>query len=680
MADQIPPMIVEILVETDKLKSQLANVQTQLSKVGEHAGKAEKPVHGLKGQFDELGKKLLKGVGLVEMVNFLRESTTASADNAKSQALLDRQLQVTTGATKEQTKAVDEHLEALSEQSGVLITKLRPAYTTLLRTTHDSTKALQLQKLALDVSAGTGKDLQTVTLALSKSLTGNAGALNRIVPGAKGAGDQIAFLQKQFHGAAKAAADSNPMQKFQVMMEKIKVTLGQALLPLMNTLIKILQPLMPIFNLLAGVIGMVVKAVTPLITKIMSALMPAFTAIAKVLTPILKSILPPLIKLLDKVLVPVLMFLSQIIITYLVPYLQKMGDVFGWLLDHVVNFIVDAFNRMLAVLGPLWQFLKPIVDGIMAMVGLKAEPVIAPKVDKTGLEGITDLTSNTGLMPDGTGTGTGTSGDSKQVQLLKETQKKILDARNTYHQAVKDANDAYATDIRNQINAFRDVFRQATQINLGDLFSAGNKTADSLVESLKAKLAGITTFSQDIAAIAGAGFSSDFVKEVMGLGPTAGHELAQAIMGATPEVQAQIKDLYGAAQDASKNGVNDVATTMTDMFTEATQNLTDALENATNTLNATLLSLKSNVTSTVNKVVPNGGSPTPTPTPTPKPAPTTQIIVNTSTNATPLVISQAVLNGIKFGAPIAPAPATQVMTGYQQWMANPGGIPAPITH
>jgi hypothetical protein len=676
MADQIPPMIVEILVETDKLKSQLANVQTQLAKVGEHAGKAEKPVHGLKGQFEELGKKLIKGAGLVEMVHFLSESTTASAENAKSQALLDRQLQVTTGATKEQTKAVDEHLESLSEQSGVLITQLRPAYTTLLRTTHDSTKALQLQKLALDVSAGTGKDLHTVTLALSKSLTGNAGALNRIVPGAKAAGDQIAFLQKNFHGAAKAAADSNPMQKFQVMMEKIKVTLGQALLPLMNTLIKILKPLMPIFNLLAVVFGMVVKAVTPLITKIMGALMPAFTAIAKVLTPILKSILPPLIKLLDKVLVPVLMFLSEVIAKYLVPYLQKMGDVFGWLLDHVVNFIVDAFNRMLAVLGPLWQFLKPIVDGIMALVGLKAEPVIAPKVDKSNMEDIADLTSNTGLMADGSGVkGTG---DSKQVQLLKETQKKILDARNTYHQAVKDANDAYATDIRNQINAFRDVFRQATQINLGDLFSAGNRTADSLVESLKTKLAGITTFSQDIASIAGAGFSSDFVKEVMGLGPVAGHELAQAIMGATPEVQAQIQELYGAAHDASQNGVNDVASSMSDMFTQATQNLTDALQAATDTLNATLLSLKSNVTSTVTKVVPNGGSPAPTPTPTPKPTPTTQIIVNTSTNATPMVISNAVLNGIKFGSPIISTPVAP--TVYSNWLANPQGIPAPITH
>jgi len=411
--------------------------------------------------------------------------------------------------------------------------------------------------------------------------------------------------------------------------------------------------------------------------------MPAFKAIIKVIKPLLNSILPPLIKLLDKILVPVLMFLSDIIVNYLVPYWEKLGEVLGFLLDNVVNFLVAAFQKMLEVLGPLWQFLKPVIDGVMAMFGIKVEPVIAPKVDDSAMEKLGDL-SDAGLLPTVSGTTSkkgskpkANTGDSEQVKALKETQKQILQARKDYHKAVKEANDAYAAEIKNQINAFRDVFRQATQINLGDLFSAGNKTADALVESLKDKLAGITTFSQDIAEIAGAGFSSDFVKEVMGLGPVAGHELARAIMGATPEVRNQILELYNAAQDASRNGVNDVATTMTDMFAEATQNLTDALQVATETLNATLMTLKGKVTDTVVKANPKP-TPTPTPNPNPNPNPAPTVIIQTLTEATPEQIASTVVNQVKFGLPyVTPSASTQK---FQQFLPQPITIPASPTH
>jgi hypothetical protein len=472
------------------------------------------------------------------------------------------------------------------------------------------------------------------------------------------------------------------MKQLGVMFQDMQETLGKALMPVLRAFMKILKPLMPIIEDLAEIITLVVDAVMPLITAIMDALMPAFKAIVKVLKPILASILPPLIKLLDKILVPVLMFLSDIIVNYLVPYFEKMGDVLGWLLDNVVNFLVAAFENMLKVLGPLWEFLKPVIDGIMAMFGMKVEPVIAPKLDDSAMSKLGDLT-DTGLLPQVAGSSKGTSkpkastGDSEQVKALKETQKQILDARKEYHKAVKDANDAYAAEIKNQINAFRDVFRQATQINLGDLFSAGNKTADALVESLKDKLAGITTFSQDIAEIAGAGFSSDFVKEVMGLGPVAGHELASAIMGATPEVRNQILELYNAAQDASRNGVNDVATTMTDMFAEATQNLTDALQVATETLNATLMTLKGKVTDTVVKANPKP-TPTPTPNPNPNPNPAPTVVIQTLTEATPEQIASTVVNQVKFGLPYVTPSASTLK--FQQFLPQPITIPASPTH
>jgi hypothetical protein len=81
----------------------------------------------------------------------------------------------------------------------------------LARATGDVTKAQRLNNLALDISAATGKDLETISLGLSKAYNGNLGALTRLgVPldaniiktkDFEAATDQ---LQKLFGGSALA--------------------------------------------------------------------------------------------------------------------------------------------------------------------------------------------------------------------------------------------------------------------------------------------------------------------------------------------------------------------------------------------------------------------------------------------------------------------------------------------
>jgi len=63
--------------------------------------------------------------------------------------------------------------------------KLRPALATAVRATGDLAKGQSLLRLALDVSAGTGKDVAVVTGALSKAFNGNQTALKKLVPGIK---------------------------------------------------------------------------------------------------------------------------------------------------------------------------------------------------------------------------------------------------------------------------------------------------------------------------------------------------------------------------------------------------------------------------------------------------------------------------------------------------------------
>ncbi len=86
----------------------------------------------------------------------------------------------TTKATDAQVKAVEDYIDKTARASGTADDVLRPSLDRLLRSTQDITKAQKLQTLALDIAAGTGKDLATVSEALGKAYDGNLGALKRI--------------------------------------------------------------------------------------------------------------------------------------------------------------------------------------------------------------------------------------------------------------------------------------------------------------------------------------------------------------------------------------------------------------------------------------------------------------------------------------------------------------------
>lgn len=97
--------------------------------------------------------------------------------------------------------------------TGVSEDQLRPALQRLLVSTNDVTKSQDLLKLALDISAGSGKNLETVTAALSRAYLGNNTALSRLGVGLTKAElkvatfDQItAKLADTYRGQATEAA------------------------------------------------------------------------------------------------------------------------------------------------------------------------------------------------------------------------------------------------------------------------------------------------------------------------------------------------------------------------------------------------------------------------------------------------------------------------------------------
>lgn len=71
-------------------------------------------------------------------------------------------------------------IDALQRQTGIADDQMRPAFERLIRSTQDVGEAQRALTIAVDVSAGKGKDLEGVANALGKAYDGNANALGRL--------------------------------------------------------------------------------------------------------------------------------------------------------------------------------------------------------------------------------------------------------------------------------------------------------------------------------------------------------------------------------------------------------------------------------------------------------------------------------------------------------------------
>jgi hypothetical protein len=171
----------------------------------------------------------------------------AAIEDEKAQVSLAQTLRNTTKATDQQIAATEDYIDATARATGIADDQLRPSLDRLVRSTQDVTKAQKLQQLALDIAAGTGKDLAAVTEALGKAYDGNLGALKRIgvpldenIVKTKDFDGAVKALSETFAGQAAAAAETfaGRMQRVQIAVDEAKEQIGFALLPFMEKLAK----------------------------------------------------------------------------------------------------------------------------------------------------------------------------------------------------------------------------------------------------------------------------------------------------------------------------------------------------------------------------------------------------------------------------------------------------------
>ena len=171
MAD-IRALKLELLADTAAFTSGLKKAQNDTE---EFSGKLSNVVGAAAKAFVGLGIAA-GGAAIAIGVSAVK----AAIEDEKAQASLEQTLRNTVKATDAQVKATEAYIDATQRSVGVADDQLRPSLQRLLVSTNDLSKAQQLQKLALDVAAGSGKSLAEVSDILGKAYDGNYKALKNL--------------------------------------------------------------------------------------------------------------------------------------------------------------------------------------------------------------------------------------------------------------------------------------------------------------------------------------------------------------------------------------------------------------------------------------------------------------------------------------------------------------------
>ena len=209
--------------------------------------KAFKQADSATGKLTKNVKSLAKTFGLAfgtaSVIAYGKASIKAAAADEKAQKQLANALK-NVGMERDAIGA-EGYIQRLQKEFGILDDQLRPAYQTLAIATKDAGETQKLLNVALDISAATGKDLQSVTGALSKAYLGNNTALSKLGVGiskadlkTKSFNEVVDQLSTTFAGSAKSAADSyeGSMNKLTVASNNAKEIIGTGLIDALKML------------------------------------------------------------------------------------------------------------------------------------------------------------------------------------------------------------------------------------------------------------------------------------------------------------------------------------------------------------------------------------------------------------------------------------------------------------
>jgi hypothetical protein len=328
MAGQSRTLKLAILGDVDQLKKSLKTGTTEVEGFGNKIGDFSKKA-GI--AFAVAGAAAAAYAG-----KLLIDGVKAAVEDEKANALLANTLRNVAGATDETIEKTLAYTRATELATGVTEDELRPSLNRLTIATGSVQKAMQLQTLALDVSAGSGKSLEAVTQALAKAQEGNTASLGRLGVGLTAAqlktmsmDDVTKSLAATFAGAADTAANTfeGKINRLNLAFEDVRDSVG----------------------------GFVLDAITPMVENIVTKVMPALATFADGLGKSLGPAFNSIGKVIREDVLPIIRAWYGFIVDVIIPGITAI-------VRPVFEGLVGAFKSITNAVSANSDELKPLLN------------------------------------------------------------------------------------------------------------------------------------------------------------------------------------------------------------------------------------------------------------------------------------------------------------------------------
>lgn len=395
---------LSILADVDDLKKKLSAGSTEVEGFGSKLGDFSKKA-GI--AFAAAGAAAAAYAG-----KLLVDGVKAAVEDEKAQAALATTLKNVTTATDSQIAAVEKYITQTSLAKGVTDDQLRPSLDRLIKSTGDVAEAQRLQTLALDIAAGSGRSLESVSAALGRAYDGNTSALSRLGVGLTSAElktmtfDEVTkSLSDTFGGQATVQAEtfSGKLDRLKIAFDEGKETAGSFILDAITPLVTLLvEKVIPVVQDLATNIGEDLKPVfEDISTFFTQTLIPIFKewwdflntilipGIKKTVQPILDGLFTAFSKISKSIkdnednLKP-LFTLFKSVATFVS---NTLAPAIGTILGTALKVVSGLISGLITGFSKLVGFIDDVVSGIRQLINLvKDNPLV---------RGISDLITST---------------------------------------------------------------------------------------------------------------------------------------------------------------------------------------------------------------------------------------------------------------------------------------------
>lgn len=452
------------------------------------------------------------------------------------------------------TQAVEDYIYQLERAYGVADTELRPAYDRLVRSTKNTTEANAALKTAMDISAATGKSLETITDALGRAYDGNTVSLGRLGLGIDKTAlatmsleDIMATLADTFGGQADAQARTfeGQLQRLTTATDNLKEAFGAGLLnalgdtdgqtqDLVDTMEE-LEPLLQDLGQTAGEFGQDLLYVVGVFTDLKDAIDGATLSLDflpdgfDTLLNAAKRAINPVQGVLD--LVRQLRLESQEASTPLqqtadrlandmAPAAQQLANTQGQ-----ANFQISAANRLYQDAASRAQRLANELDDVEESTGGAARAT--EKLSKAQKKLLEDY-------------------DLAGI-AFQTTKRDLIDQIGALEEATKAVED-YATAIQQDL---------LSGIDLGQLYEDqfdedGNRTGVSWVQGFNQAIDQAEWFGNVLTALKAKGADQSLIEQLASLGPATGGALGQELLDGPGALLDTLNDKWVGVQEKTR--------------------------------------------------------------------------------------------------------------------------------